>query len=68
MDKPVHYATDIDPIQYLTANTNELEVIGFLRGNAIKYLTRFDKKGGLQDLDKAMDYVQKLRSFYGGIN
>lgn len=33
---------------------------GFLRGNAIKYLARADKKGGLEDIKKARHYVQKL--------
>ena len=33
---------------------------GFLRGNAIKYLARCDDKGGLQDLEKARHYLDKL--------
>lgn len=33
---------------------------GFLRGNAIKYLARCDDKGGVQDLEKARHYLDKL--------
>lgn len=33
---------------------------GFLRGNAIKYLARTDKKGGIEDLKKARHYLNKL--------
>jgi hypothetical protein len=33
---------------------------GFLRGNAIKYLARCDKKGGVEDLRKARHYLDKL--------
>lgn len=33
---------------------------GFLRGNAIKYLARCDKKGGLEDLKKARHYIDRL--------
>lgn len=34
--------------------------MGFLRGNAIKYLARTDKKGGVEDLKKARHYLDKL--------
>jgi len=37
--------------------------MGFLRGNAIKYLARCDKKGGVEDLKKAQHYVAKLIEF-----
>ena len=37
------------------------EFEGFLRGNAIKYLARAGRKGDeLQDLQKAMHYLEKL--------
>ncbi len=34
--------------------------IPYLEGCATKYLTRFRKKNGLQDLEKAMHYTEKL--------
>lgn len=33
---------------------------GFLQGNAIKYLARWKDKGGVEDLQKAQHYIQKL--------
>lgn len=33
---------------------------GFLRGNALKYLIRYELKGGADDLFKAMDYIERL--------
>ncbi len=39
------------------------EFEGFLRGNAIKYLARAGRKDdGLQDLKKALHYIEKLVS------
>lgn len=35
---------------------------GFLRGNALKYLIRYEQKGGVEDLKKAMDYIERLAS------
>jgi hypothetical protein len=39
------------------------EVLGnhYLRGNATKYLSRWRKKNGLEDLNKALHYMEKAR-------
>lgn len=34
--------------------------MGFLDGNALKYLARYRSKNGKQDLEKAIHYIQKL--------
>lgn len=34
--------------------------MGYLEGNATKYLMRWDKKNGLEDLRKSLSYVKKL--------
>ena len=34
--------------------------LDFLRGNIIKYILRFDAKDGLQDLEKARTYLERL--------
>ncbi|WP_282801234.1 DUF3310 domain-containing protein [Secundilactobacillus kimchicus] len=39
------------------------EVIGFYKGNTIKYLIREDDKNGEEDLDKAMTYTNRLKRF-----
>jgi hypothetical protein len=36
------------------------EFVGFLRGNAIKYLARCNEKGGVEDVKKAQHYIEKL--------
>jgi hypothetical protein len=37
-----------------------MEYQGFLRGNVIKYLARYPHKGGVDDLLKARDYLDRL--------
>lgn len=58
--KPTHYDTGIDTIAFMRANCPPEQVEGFLRGNALKYLQRYDKKNGVDDLKKAAHYVQML--------
>lgn len=45
----------IQPVEFIHANG-----IGYLEGNAIKYLTRWRAKGGLADLEKAKHYIELL--------
>ena len=45
----------IQPFDYITANG-----IGFAEGSAIKYLTRWRAKGGVQDLRKARHFIDML--------
>jgi len=33
---------------------------GFLQGNIIKYIARYQDKGGVQDLEKARHYLDRL--------
>ena len=50
----------IQPIKALKAWLSTEGYRGFLTGNAIKYLARFDKKGGVEDLRKAKHYIELL--------
>jgi hypothetical protein len=51
-----HYKTKaIQPWDYIASNN-----IGYLAGNAIKYLSRYKEKGGADDVRKALHYCQKL--------
>jgi hypothetical protein len=34
--------------------------LGYLEGNTVKYVTRWRKKDGMKDLEKAMHYLEKL--------
>lgn len=37
--------------------------IPYLEATAIKYLCRWRKKGGVQDLDKAIHFIELLKEF-----
>lgn len=51
-----HYKNKaIQPIEYILANN-----LNFCEGNAIKYLTRWRDKGGIEDLNKAKHYIDIL--------
>ena len=41
--------------------------MGYLEGNASKYVARWRKKNGKQDLEKALHYVEKLVELYDSI-
>lgn len=61
MIKPDYYHQgNIDVIKFGEENFSEEELKGFYRMNVLKYVTRFDKKNGLQDLEKAKFYLDKL--------
>lgn len=50
-----HYKTTIQPWDYIAANN-----IGYFEGNVIKYVSRWRQKNGVEDLKKAVHYLQKL--------
>ena len=59
--EPSHYHTgNIDVIKFAEENFPKEELRGFYRINILKYITRYDKKGGLDDLKKAEFYRNKL--------
>lgn len=45
----------IQPIEFIMANG-----LGFCEGNAVKYVTRWKSKNGIEDLKKAIHYLQML--------
>ncbi len=45
----------IQPSEYITKNG-----LGWYEGNAIKYITRYKTKGGKQDIEKAIHYLELL--------
>lgn len=56
-----HYKNKaIQPWAYMEANFTKEEFVGFLRGNAHKYLDRYKDKNGIEDLKKAIHYIEKL--------
>lgn len=61
--QPAHYhAGKIDVIKFSEENFTKEELKGFYRMNVLKYVTRFDKKNGLEDLEKAAFYLDKLKA------
>lgn len=45
----------IEPWDYIAANN-----LGFFEGSVVKYVTRWDRKGGVADLRKAKHFLEKL--------
>ena len=45
----------IQPWDYIASNN-----LGYLEGNIVKYVSRWQSKGGIEDLKKAMHYLTKL--------
>ena len=63
VNHPAHYLTrsGLETIDVIDAFTEGLEGIeAVCTGNAIKYLCRWKKKNGLEDLKKARWYINKL--------
>ena len=60
LDKQVggrHYKDfKIQPIEFITANK-----LSFIQGNVIKYICRYDKKNGKEDIDKVIHYCELLK-------
>lgn len=66
---------EVKPEYYKNNNGNDLfddfeaglmtegETRGFYKGNIYKYLTRYEAKAGIQDLEKADTYMQRLIAY-----
>lgn len=68
VNSPSHYKTgDIECIQGIKASTGE-HYVGYLQGNIIKYIWRFQYKGNeIKDLEKAQWYLKELLSYQKSI-
>ena len=66
INKPNHYTFGkfecIDVIEELSKQNNLQGAEGFLYGNIIKYLWRYKHKNGIEDLQKARWYLDRLIS------
>ncbi|MDN4609142.1 DUF3310 domain-containing protein [Sporosarcina highlanderae] len=59
--RPAHYLEGgIDVFKYGKANFSKEELRGYFKGNIIKYITRFNKKNGVEDLRKAERFLEEL--------
>tara|TARA_R110002012_G_scaffold321724_1_gene550950 strand:+ start:392 stop:619 length:228 start_codon:yes stop_codon:yes gene_type:complete len=62
VNHPKHYNQGgIECIDAIRAMLSPEEFIGYLRGNSLKYRWRFRYKNGVQDLDKAEWYENRLK-------
>jgi hypothetical protein len=58
---PSHYTTGaIECIEAIEASMTPEAFKGFLKGNCMKYLFRYEKKNGLEDLKKCEWYLNHL--------
>ena len=59
---PAHYVLEdgSDSMDLIAKILGREQFKGFLRGNAFKYLIRYELKGGIDDLKKALDYIERL--------
>jgi hypothetical protein len=65
--EPSHYHQyEIDTIDFLQKGFPPSVFKGFAIGSAIKYLHRYENKNGMEDLEKALDYVKRLIEFHKG--
>lgn len=67
VNHPEHYQTTngleaIDVIEAFTADLQGIEAV--CTGNVLKYMCRWKKKNGLEDLKKARWYLEKLIGYY----
>ena len=54
---PDYYARyDIEPISFIMRNN-----IPYAEGNVIKYVLRHDMKGGAEDIDKSIRYLEMIK-------
>ena len=58
---PDHYKQgDIECIEAIKASMYPAQFEGYLKGNLVKYVWRYEMKKGLQDLLKAQWYMNRL--------
>lgn len=56
-----HYENgEIQPIEFMQSNMTVSAFEGFLKGNVLKYVARYENKNGLEDLKKAKVYLDWL--------
>lgn len=61
VNSPSHYTDgSIECIDAIESSMNRMEFVGFLKGNVLKYIWRFEKKNQKEDLLKAQWYLNKL--------
>lgn len=66
VESPAHYTTGgIETIDFMKAKLSKDQFEGYLAGNVIKYISRYQHKNGVEDLKKAKWYLERLISENG---
>lgn len=65
VNKPSHYQGEVECIEAIKASMSHEAFKGYLKGNIVKYVWRFERKNGHEDLLKAQWYTNKLISENG---
>lgn len=60
VNHPNHYLGKVEVIDYIEDKLSFDQFEGYLVGNVIKYMSRYQKKNGLEDLKKGRWYLDKL--------
>ncbi len=60
VNKPAHYQGKVEAIDAIESAMTYEEFKGYLHGNTLKYCIRYDRKNGVEDLQKAKWYIDRL--------
>ena len=63
--RPAYYKQNNHDLWYYFAQglLTKSEYVGFIKGNIFKYVTRYQNKNGVEDLQKAKTYLEELIKF-----
>lgn len=56
-----HYELPIQPIEYIVKNN-----LSYMEGNVVKYVTRHKEKNGVEDINKAIQYLEMIKELHYG--
>lgn len=60
VNNPTHYSGEVECIEAIKSSMTNESFKGYLKGNIIKYIWRYERKNGTEDLLKCQWYVNKL--------
>lgn len=61
VNHPAHYTKGgIECLDAIAASMTDEAYRGYLKGNIMKYLWRYEQKGGVESLEKGMFYLSEL--------
>lgn len=64
VNNPPHYQGEVECIDAIKSSMTKEQYTGYLKGNIMKYLWRFERKNGIEDLKKANVYLNWLQREY----